>query len=95
MIAVILVLLTVIGTSVAVCLPKHDDGELYTYISPDGKVFEYYIDGNGKAYNYDGDNKVYLGPIIPKDVFGKNMTSPYVYSTTEPSSGELNSAGQS
>lgn len=92
-IALVLALVTVIGAAVAVCILKNDDGELYTYIAPDGKVFEYYIDVDGKAYTYDDDEKskkVYYGPIIPRDVFGTVMTAPYVYSTTAPSPSEAN-----
>lgn len=76
---------------------KRDNSEIYVYITPSGESIGYHIDDNGRPYKYNEytGEKSELLVYIPSDVFGTVMTSPYVYSTNEPTSSELNSAEQS
>ena len=76
---------------------KRDNSEIYVYITPEGEKIGYHIDKNGRPYRYNeytGEKSEIL-VRIPSDVFGTVMTSPYVYSTTEPQVSETDSTAPS
>lgn len=44
----------------------NNDGELYTYIDTDGKLYDYYLDEDGNAYNYVDGEKIYMLLPLPQ-----------------------------
>ena len=94
------------ANSISLCNPamiklntslKQDNSEIYVYITPEGEKIGYHIDKNGRPYRYNEytGEKSELLLHIPSDVFGTVMTSPYVYSTTEPQVSETDSTAPS